>query len=82
MCGRNNSTNQMEWLISTQIVTLALLLISEILGISPLELNGILDALYKVYKKTQTSSSRIDREVQTVSEDIINEPKTIVRIDV
>ena len=77
----------MEWLISTQIVTLALLLISEILGISTLDLNGILDALYKVYKKTQTrnlasSSIGIDREVQTVSEDIINEPKTIVRIDV
>lgn len=81
MC-RNNSTNQMEWLISTQIVTLALFLISEILGISTSDLNGILDALYKVYKKTQTSSSigiGIDREVQT---DIINEPQTIVRIDV
>jgi hypothetical protein len=54
MCVVTIQPIKMEWLISTQIVTLALLLISELLGVSASELNGILDALYKVYKKTQT----------------------------
>jgi hypothetical protein len=45
----------MEWLVVTQIVTLAFLIMSEILGIAPTQANGIVDSLLKLYLKTKKS---------------------------
>jgi hypothetical protein len=45
----------MEWLVVTQIVTLAFLIISEILGIAPIEANGLVDSLLKVFLKAKQS---------------------------
>ena len=40
----------MEWLEIKQVVTLVLLVVSEALGISPVKVNGLVDALFKFYQ--------------------------------
>lgn len=49
----------MEWLIGTQVVTLCFLILSELLGISTTDANGILDALYKLYKDGRRNESTL-----------------------
>jgi hypothetical protein len=46
----------MEWLIVTQIVTLFFLITSEILGVAPTEVNGVVDSLLKLLLKTKQDS--------------------------
>jgi hypothetical protein len=41
----------MEWLEITQIVTLVMLVVSEVLGVSPVQINGLADALLKLYQQ-------------------------------
>lgn len=41
--------SEMEWLEITQIVTLVMLVVSEGLGVSPVQVNGLVDALFKLY---------------------------------
>ena len=43
--------SEMEWLEITQIVTLVMLVVSEVLGVSPVQINGLADALLKLYQQ-------------------------------
>lgn len=45
----------MEWLVVTQIVTLIFLIMSELLGVAPTEVNGIIDSLLKIALKSKKS---------------------------
>jgi hypothetical protein len=45
----------MEWLIVTQIITLIFLIMSELLGVAPTEVNGIIDSLLKIALKAKKS---------------------------
>ena len=49
----------MEWLIGTQVVTLCFLILSELLGVSTTDANGIVDALYKLYKAGRRNESNV-----------------------
>jgi hypothetical protein len=48
--------SEMEWLVVTQIVTLILLIMSEILGVAPTEVNGLIDSLLKLLLKNRSES--------------------------
>ena len=50
----------MEWLEITQIVTLVMLIVSEVMGVSPSSVNGFADALLKLYLQVKKRNSEIN----------------------